>query len=248
MSQRLPDGRAPRGARLFPHASTPLVNTPFFDGAAPTPVLAGSEAAERRAEAPVGAPLWGHLRPLVGPAASSSAPSVAEAAGATPRVAPERPVPESSPRSVAMELIAPFVEAARAESTSAASSFARPASPVVSGHAPDEASRSLVTALAAAQSAGAQASTDRLTLADLTLISFASATEQVAASPHGAAPQPAASHSAGGGGGRAGGAGAEAPGDEDGEVDLIAERVYDRLRMLLRERQENRGHHLERFK
>jgi hypothetical protein len=245
-TQRLPDGRPARGARIVPRVATPLVApSAFLDGAAPSAVLAGSIAAERRVESPVGAPLWGHLPALVSiapPEGSAPVESRTDAPRPRPPLEIVAPAPRAQPkvdsaRSIALELIAPFVEAARAEPTTAAAGFARPATPVVSGSAPDEATRSLVTALASSQSSGAAAVGDRLTLADLTLISIVSAVDQIAAASSsnlahtGGDPEPA---------GAAIGAGGAAVADQS-EYEQMAEIVMSIIKRIARNKREDHG-------
>ncbi len=221
----LPDGRMPRGNRMVARTAMPTI------GGAPLSLVHTSEAAERRAAAPVGAPLWGHLRQLVergvgSPPTPRASPGLVSLQGA-----------QHGPRSTALELVTPFIEASRAETTGGAASFNRVVSPVVSARAPDQPTKSLVTALSAAAS---QPSNDRLTMADLTLISIVSATEQVAASTQGTAPdlapanarhKPGSSH-----GGEAG-----FTTNNDHEIELIAERAFERLMEELRRYTEHKG-------
>jgi hypothetical protein len=84
----------------------------------------------------------------------------------------------ASPRSVALELLAPYVEAAPAAATSTAAASFSSSPPSVPARSTDDASRSLVTALQASSSQGGG---DRLSMADMTLISIVAASEQVAA-------------------------------------------------------------------
>ncbi|MEO6952181.1 MAG: hypothetical protein ABI321_10230 [Polyangia bacterium] len=233
----LPDGRMPRGNRMVARAAMPTV------GGAPSSLAYTSEAAERRAASPVGAPLWGHLRPQgrpvvedAGSPSAGHATSNQSAARAIGGLSSLQGV-HHGPRAAALELVAPFIEASRAETTGGAASFNRPASPVVSARAPDQPTKSLVTALSAASS---QPSNDRLTMADLTLISIVSATEQVAASSQGATPdiapvdgrqKPGSTHAAGSG----------FTTNEDHEVEVVAQRAFDRFMDELRRYTEHKG-------
>ena len=232
----LPDGRTPRGNRMVARAAMPTV------GGAPPSLAYTSEAAERRAASPVGAPLWGHLRPQARPVVDGGAVlgghafASQSASRANGGLSPLQATPHG-PRAAALELVAPFIEASRAETTGGAASFNRPASPVVSARAPDQPTKSLVTALSAASS---QPSNDRLTMADLTLISIVSATEQVAASTQGSAPdiapadgreKPGSSHAAGSGFST----------NEDHEVEIVAQRAFDRFMDELRRYTEHKG-------
>ena len=211
-------------------------------GGAPSSLAYLSEAAERRAASPVGAPLWGHLRPQSRPVfdgggTSPGQPSASHSASRANGGLPTFQGTPHGPRAAALELVAPFIEASRAETTGGASSFNRPPSPIVSARAPDQPTKSLVTALSAAS---AQPSNDRLTMADLTLISIVSATEQVAASTQGSGPdiapadgreKPGSTHAASSGFST----------NEDHEVEIVAQRAFDRFMDELRRYTEHKG-------
>ncbi len=236
MTMLLPDGRRPRGSQIVARMATPTLSR--AETGAPPSLLAGAEAAERRVDAPVGGPLWGHL-PVVAPAAgelgrtSSAGPTSARAptgAGALPREL-------AAPRSVALELLAPYVDAAPSAPTGA-SSFARGSSPPpVSARSSDDATRSLVTAL---QASSSQSGNDRLSMADMTLISIVAGTEQVAAAQAGSSIQPASPKQAARAPSQQGGGGAAHDHDED-EEDMIAYRVLRRFINELRQLQHNSG-------
>lgn len=221
----LPDGRMPRGNRMVARTAMPTI------GGAPLSLVHTSEAAERRAAAPVGAPLWGQLRQMVergvgGPPTPRASPGLVSLHSA-----------QHGPRSTALELVTPFIEASRAETTGGAASFNRAVSPVVRARAPDQPTKSLVTALSAAAS---QPSNDRLTMADLTLISIVSATEQVAASTQGTAPDLAPANARH----KPGSSHANEAGfttNNDHEIELIAERAFERLMDELRRYTEHKG-------
>jgi hypothetical protein len=91
------------------------------------------------------------------------------------------------------------------------------------------------------RSAKASAASDsRMTLGDLTLIAFASASQQVAASPEGASPEPAGRPQEGGGGGAAGGKGG-AGGAAEPDVEQLAAKVYQELERLMDIQRERSG-------
>jgi hypothetical protein len=156
---RMPDGRRPRGNRIVGRVPSPV----FASALAPSSALvAASEASERRLESPVGPPLWGHLRPLVSDDGVSPGPSGARAESAEPA--------RSSPRQGAvLELLTPFVEAARSESGTQAASMATAATLAASA------------ARSSSASPSAPPLAERLSLADLALISIVSADQEVAA-------------------------------------------------------------------
>jgi hypothetical protein len=198
---RLPDGRRPRGNQMVARAPSPVLAAALSPSAS---VQAATEAAERRAETPGAAPLWEQLRPLV---TEPGAPSSASAQTSRP-----------SPRaSAVLELVTPFVDAARAPSSTGGAAMAAAAAAMQS-----------VVAPAARPSASAPPPmADRLSLADLTLISIQSADQQVAAAtseiapdstpkPTSAGPSSNRSHSA-----------QSLQGEDD--VEDIAEEAYQRV-------------------
>jgi hypothetical protein len=89
-------------------------------------------------------------------------------------------------------------------------------------------------------------SDDRVTLADLTLIAIASATQQVAASPAGGGPSagaPAGGGPSGGGGGGAPAGGGAKSGNPAQEIEELARAAFDELQRLITVARERSGDH-----
>jgi len=106
-------------------------------------------------------------------------------AGNDAATSPSAPLEAGSRLAPARVLVAPFIASPSTQPQGGAASFARDASPTVIGRSSDVSTERLVTALSAAAS---RQKSDRLSMADLTLISIASAKGQVAASREGSAP------------------------------------------------------------
>jgi hypothetical protein len=209
----LPGGRQPRGSFLWPRAASFV--TPTGDWSVPASVA----TAQSVAEAAPGAPLWGAMRPLVSPAA----PAPAEASG------------ESASTARALAFAQPFLNLVQGGLSPVESSggarFVEQAQPLVVPAAPaSDAASKIVEAVRTAPTH--TPNDDRISLADLTLIATASATQQIAASPAGGGPAPSAP-SGGGGGGHGGGGGGHGKGDKKGggahEIEELAQKIYDEL-------------------
>ena len=112
---------------------------------------------------------------------------------------------------------------------------------MVAAQAADPAANSIVAAMRAQPAA--TSGDDRVTLSDLTLISMASATQQVAASPAGSSPpSAAASPASGGGGGDGGGAGhGGGTGNPVQEIDELARAAFHELQKLIMLERERSG-------
>jgi hypothetical protein len=149
----------------------------------------------------------------------------------------------TGPAARALELAKPFLRlvenAAPAETRSSSGArFYEQPQPLVSAMPANQATASMVEAMRTPPAA--TAGDDRVTLADLTLISLASANEQIAASPQGAAPAPAATAApAGGGGGAAGGG--EKQGNQAQEIEELARAAFEELQRLIQVARERSG-------
>ncbi len=116
--------------------------------------------------------------------------------------------------------------------------------PVVSAAPSSEASTKIMEAVRSAPSH--VPSDDRVSLGDLTLISVASATGQIAASGEGSRPQAAAPGGGEGGGGGGGGKGGGGGGGKPPDIDDLARRVYEELQRVIEIQRERSGHSWER--
>ena len=249
----LPDGRRARGNRVVPTQGMPTLHAVAAASAAAAQSGNGSATGDGSDQS-ASAPLWGNRQAT---RRGATTPAMSFASGAvepqSPSSSSTRPVvaPASSARATtsashaaALELVVPYVEAARPTSSGAAS-FTREATPSVPAQPSDAATKSLMSALSAASSGTGQAGGDRLSLADLTLISIISSTNQVAAATSGTGVAHHAQASTGHGAASAhGGAGGKP--DDDKEVELIAERAFDRLVVEIRQYLDNKGEPWER--
>lgn len=229
MTVSLPDGRRPRGNRLAAGPSMPMLHAVAAATAAAARA-SNNDAAHQRVESPDHGPLWGHL-----PGPKPAMTTVLSAEG--PRAH------HSATHAAALELVTPYVEAARPPERSMAASFTQqPVAPAVAATPSNSATQSMVSALS---SSAGQSGGDRLSLADLTLISIMSAGDQVAAADHQASAPPAAAATTGSGNGIGNTGGAAKP-DEDAEVELIADRAFGRLMVEIRQYLDNKGEPWER--
>jgi len=204
------------------------------------PLASGGEAA--RGGATVGV---SNVRPRAAMPLMTGAPARDGAAnGATPSGA-------TGPSARALELARPFLQMVQgglsggenAARASSAPRFYDQPQPVVAGAPSSDATARLVEALRS-QPAGSS-SDDRVSLADLTLIAIASATQQVAASSVGGGPssssaaEPSSSSSPGGGGGGGGGKSA----DPEQEIEDLARAAFEALKRLEAVERERSGDH-----
>jgi hypothetical protein len=216
---RLPSGRAPRGSYPWPRAAQSEIGA----GAAPRMVAVGAQAEETGERAMQGAPPW-RARPVV-LAGGAEAPA--------------------GPAGAALALARPFFEIIRgglspSEPGSAGQSVGRAAlpQPLVSAAPAGEAAARMIQAVR--QPPATAPSDDRVTLADLTLISVASASQQVAAAEAGGAPAPAPARptdsSSSGGAPQSHG---PAPAKED--IEELAREVFNELQKLVEIARERSG-------
>jgi hypothetical protein len=166
----------------------------------------------------------------------------AAGAGAAGAGAPGMPV-LTGPAARALELAKPFlrvVESAAPSETRTSSTprFYEQPQPLVSAMPANPAAASMVEAMRTPPAA--TSGDDRVTLADLTLISLASANEQIAASPAGGAPAPAATPAPASGGG-AGAAGGDKPGNQAHEIEELARAAFEELQRLIQVARERSG-------
>jgi hypothetical protein len=224
----LPDGRQPRGGFIWPRIAG-------FTTTTAAAVERANEAASRSAaqaaqQAAPGTPLWEAMRP------------------AMPQVTARPDGAESSTRPD-LELARPFLELVSGglshdSSRSSGVRFFEQPTPVVSAAPSTEAASKIVEAVRLAPSH--VPSDDRVSLADLTLISVASATGQLAAS--GAGERPSAPSGGGGGGGGEGGHGGGGGGGGGGhggkgpDIEDLARRVYEELQRVIELQRERSGH------
>lgn len=154
---------------------------------------------------------------------------------------PQQP-PVSGAAARALELARPFLRLVGGGNEAAKPAanlprFLEQPQPVVGGSPSSEAARQMMSA---ATSHPATSSDDRISLADMTLISMASATGQIAASAEGAAPAPASSAGADHSGGdapKAGGADA----DPSQDVEDLARQAFEELQRLIAIARERSG-------
>ncbi|MDB4964467.1 MAG: hypothetical protein JWN44_156 [Myxococcales bacterium] len=155
----------------------------------------------------------------------------------------------TGPAARALELARPFLRMVDAAvggdgARSAAPRFYEQPQPLVSGAPSNDSATRMVEALRSQPAA--TPSDDRVTLADLTLISIASATQQVAASAAGGGPSSASSSGgapsgAGEGGAAAGGGGKS--GNPAQEIEELARAAFDELQRLITIARERSGGH-----
>jgi hypothetical protein len=230
----LPGGRTPRGSFTWPRAAS------FAESAGATPALESSPAlagAQIAANAAPGTPLWGAMRPLVQVSPSESA---APSAGRAPSGRGASPA-ASSAQSSAERAARPLLEVIRGglspvepgpAAREAAMRYSPVSQPLVSAQAQGPAAQSIVQAVR--HTPPTAPSDDRITLADLTLISVASSQQQVAASPEGSAPAPESKRPQEAPGpassGKAGASGHGPPNPE--EIASMANQVYDAWQLL----------------
>ncbi len=170
----LPDGRTPRGGFISPKTFSPMV-----DGARPMVQVDGSETAN----AAPGSMLWESLRPapvMVNVDKQPDAPTVAPRPVATGG--------KASNAAAAMPLLR-MVQGGTVQQTSQGARFYEEARPSVAPVLPrSESTAQMVQALRTG--AVSTSGDDRVTLGDMTLISIAAATNQLAASAAGEYPRP----------------------------------------------------------
>jgi hypothetical protein len=218
----------PRGSFTWPKAATfnsALVDLP------PSTIESVSQSLEQAAP---GVPLWEAMRP-----------SLVTLAGGAPaqREEGEAAGGEPSRTESALELARPFLQLvqgglAPTDKSSEGVRFYEQAQPVVAAAPSSEAATKMVEAVRYAPVSSP--ADDRITLSDLTLISVASATNQIAASPTGASPTAPSS----GGGGHEGGAhggGGKAGGPGSPPIEELARRVYDELQRVIEIQRERSG-------
>jgi hypothetical protein len=225
---RLPDGRQPRGGFIWPRAAG-------FTPTTSSAIEQATHSAERATvEAAPGAPLWEAMRPP---------PAMVQLQGAA-----DKQVADSSTQAD-VEMARPFLELVKGgiETKSEGVRFYEQDAPVAASMGPSsEAASSIVQAVRAQpqHSPG----DDRVSLGDLTLISVASATGQLAASEAGARPQPVGPSGGGGGGEEHGHGGGGGGGKHGGAPDLeaLARKVYEELQRAIEIERERNGHPWER--
>jgi hypothetical protein len=184
------------------------------------------------------------------PEAARLAAAVSLAGGRAPTSAPPDSSSATAPALTgaaarALELARPFLRLAETGAEPARSSgsprFFEAPPPVVAATPANLAASSMVEAMRSPPAA--TSGDDRMTLSDLTLISMASATMQVAASPAGGAPAGsggAAGPAASGGGGEAG-PGPGKAGNPVQEVEELARAAFDELQRLILVARERSG-------
>jgi hypothetical protein len=153
----------------------------------------------------------------------------------------------NGPAARALELARPFLKLLEGSATSddkrapsRAPRFYEQEQPLVAAQAADPAANSIVAAMRAQPAA--TSGDDRVTLSDLTLISMASATQQVAASPTGSGPPSAAASPASGGGDGGGAAGqGGGTGNPVQEIDELARAAFHELQKLITLERERSG-------
>ena len=226
----LPNIRQPRGGFIWPRAAG-------FSTTTASAVEQASHAADRAQSADhaaPGSPLWESLRPAMVNVQGSEKAAGSSASSTLSDIEMARPFLEMVNGSVSAD-----------ESRTGGVRFFEQPAPIVSAAAPStEAATMMVEAVRRAPSHAP--SDDRVTLGDLTLISVASATGQLAASEAGGRPQasaPSGGESGGGkgGGGKGGGKGGHAPNIED-----LARRVFDELQRVIEIQRERSGNSWER--
>jgi hypothetical protein len=156
------------------------------------------------------------------------------------------PTEAAGPAGRALELARPFLRLVEGSIASAATRPATPRffeqpQPLVAGAPSSDSASRILEALRHQPATGA--SDDRVSLADLTLIAIASATQQVAASAAGGGPSgggaaAAPATEAGPGGGHAGGSGNRAQ-----EIEELARAAFDELQRLMYIARERSGDH-----
>jgi hypothetical protein len=262
----LPTGARPRGSFTWPRGT--VTQAAVYADAARAfdmPVVQG-EQLEQAAKAVIdGAPLWNALprpiisgvqpaQPTAGVAASPSMPAV-QTAAAVAGAAARRPVQElltAPPAGAAGEArehqlasARPFLEVIRGGAPSAAATAApvlaaatynAAAAPAQSSSPSSDSAAHLVEAVRKQSSH----SDGRISLGDLTLIAFASATQQVAASAEGGGPS-GGGGGGHGGGGHGGGGGGGKGGGKGPDIVALAHKVYDELQHLLEIQRERSG-------
>ena len=201
------------------------------------PTTGGGDAAR------AGAMAVSNVRPLGAMPLMAAGPAGREGAATTGALV--------GPAARALDLARPFLRLVEgglagdggAARSSAAPRFFEQAQPLVAG-APSSDSASRIVEALRSQPAGAS-SDDRVSLADLTLIAIASATQQVAASPTGggptsagapaAAPAEAPAAASGHGGGKSG--------NPAQEIEELARAAFDELQRLFAIARERSGEH-----
>jgi hypothetical protein len=245
----LPGGRMPRGSFTWSRASefTPPGAREF------APVTSASQVQAPSDPAAV-APLWqmAPARPVLTP--EMGAPQAFDSTGmpvAAPGVSPDVSARQAVRARVAetqrLASVAPFLELFRGglspvPPSRAAAEFTAQSTPLVTAAAPISAApppvQSMVQALQ--KSAPSSGGDDRVSLADLTLIAMASATQQVAAAEEGGRPAASAAGAAPPAGAAAG-AGAGKGGAPPPDLDDLARKVFKELQRLLDVARERSG-------
>jgi hypothetical protein len=220
----LPGGRTPRGGFIWPRSA----DFSTTDWSMPTSVAPGTE------EAQPGTPLWGAMRP--------SMPQV--------ELAPQSPPPEAeseqASRANALAFARPFLELVRGglsavDASSEGAQYVEHGRPTAVRAAPSSDAASKIVE-AVRSTPATTPSDDRVSLADLTLISIASATQQFAAAPEGGG-----GHGGGGGGGHGGGGhGGHGVGKGGGKggganINELARHVFEELQRLMEIARERSG-------
>jgi hypothetical protein len=218
----LPHGRQPRGGFIWPRIAG---FTPTTAGA----VEQAQSTFERgQVEAAPGTPLWEAMRPP---------PALVQLEG-------RAPVSEATTTQADVEMARPFLELVKGGVESSRSEgvrFYEQATPAVSEVAPSgEAAAKMVDAVRAQPQH--VPGDERVSLGDLTLISVASATGQLAASGEGERPQAVAPGGGGGdhgpgGGGHGGGHG----GGKGADLEELARKVYEELQRVIDIERERSG-------
>jgi hypothetical protein len=223
---RLPDGRQPRGGFIWPRAAS-------FSPATSAAVEQANGNAERaRVEAAPGTPLWEAMRP----------PPMVQLQGGN------GPGEATASTNADVELARPFLELVKGGLESSQSDgvrFFEQSAPVAQAVAPSSEAASRMVDAVRAQPQHVPGD-DRVSLADLTLISVASATGQLAASEEGGRPQPVAPGGGGGGGGEAHHAGGKGGGGAPADLEDLARKVFEELQRHIEIERERSGTSWER--
>jgi hypothetical protein len=182
---------------------------------------------------------------------SSAPPSSASVVEPRRRAMPEMPTvapppappPLSGAAARALELAKPFLRLVgggnEATTKSATQRFFEQPQPVVAGSPASEAAKQMMAA--ARTQPATSTSDDRISLADLTLISLASATNQVAAAAEGSSPAPLNTGTASSGGGSQAQGGGSDGKDQVQEVENLAREAFEELQRLIAIARERSG-------